>query len=237
MNSKIIKSLICLGVPGIVLLSPTPVGLSLWAWQLLAIYLGAVLGLILRPVKEPVVLITAMGVISVGFHQTKVALAAFGETTPWLVFTAFIIGQCFVETGLGNRIAYVLIDKFGKSSLRLGYIAALSDLILSPAIPSNTARSGGLVYPIFQSLALTLNSRPDDGTERRIGSYLMVLMYQNSLITGTMFITAGAIMPLMIKLTNDIMHADVSWIQWAVAMSVPGVRSSGMGALFPWLMA
>lgn len=223
MNSKIIKSLICLGVPGIVLLCPTPAGLKLWAWQLFAVYLGAVLGLILRPVKEPIVLITAMGVVSLCFKQTKVALEAFGETTPWLVFTAFIIGQCFVETGLGSRIAYVLIDKFGKCSLRLGYIAALSDLILSPAIPSNTARSGGLVYPIFQSLALTLNSRPDDGTERRIGSYLMVLMYQNSLITGTMFITAGAIMPLMIKLTNDIMHADISWIQWAVAMSVPGL--------------
>lgn len=223
MNSKIMKSLICLGVPVIVLLCPTPIGLKLWAWQLFAVYLGAVLGLILRPVKEAVVLITAMGVVSVGFNQTKVALEAFGETTPWLVFTAFIIGQCFVETGLGNRIAYVLIDKFGKSTLRLGYIAALSDLILSPAIPSNTARSGGLVYPIFQSLALTLGSRPDDGTERKIGSYLMVLMYQNSLITGTMFITAGAIMPLMIKLTNDIMHADISWIQWAVAMAVPGI--------------
>lgn len=223
MNQKLLKGLICLGVPGIVLLCPTPAGLKLWAWQLFAVYLGAVLGLILRPVKEPVVLITAMGVVSVCFNQTNVALEAFGETTPWLVFTAFIIGQCFVETGLGSRIAYVLIDKFGKSSLRLGYIAALSDLILSPAIPSNTARSGGLVYPIFQSLALTLNSRPEDGTGRRIGSYLMVLMYQNSLITGTMFITAGAIMPLMIKLTNDIMHANISWIQWAVAMSVPGL--------------
>ncbi|AIF50387.1 DASS family sodium-coupled anion symporter [Pelosinus sp. UFO1] len=223
MNGKLIKGLICLGVPGIVLLCPTPAGLKLWAWQLFAVYLGAVLGLILRPVKEPIVLITAMGVVSLCFNQTKVALEAFGETTPWLVFTAFIIGQCFVETGLGSRIAYVLIDKFGKSTLRLGYIAALSDLILSPAIPSNTARSGGLVYPIFQSLAYTLNSRPDDGTERKIGSYLMVLMYQNSLITGTMFITAGAIMPLMIKLTNDIMHADISWIQWAVAMSVPGL--------------
>ena len=223
MNGKLIKGLICLGVPGIVLLCPTPAGLKLWAWQLFAVYLGAVLGLILRPVKEPTVLITAMGVVALCFNQTKVALEAFGETTPWLVFTAFIIGQCFVETGLGSRIAYVLIDKFGKSTLRLGYIAALSDLILSPAIPSNTARSGGLVYPIFQSLAYTLNSRPDDGTEKKIGSYLMVLMYQNSLITGTMFITAGAIMPLMIKLTNDIMHADISWIQWAMAMSVPGL--------------
>lgn len=208
-------------VPILVLLTPVPQGLTLLAWQLLAVYLGAVLGIILKPVPEPVVLLAAMASAALFFKQIHAALGAFGETTPWLVFTAFIIGQCFVETGLGIRIAYVLIDKFGKSSLRLGYISTLTDLILSPAIPSNTARTGGLVYPIFQSLSVTLESRPDTNP-RRIGSFLMVLMYQNSLITGTMFITAGAIMPMMIKLTNNIMHADISWMQWAVAMSVPG---------------
>lgn len=221
MNGKLIKGAICVLVPILVLLIPVPKGLTLLAWQLLAIYLGAVLGIILKPVSEPVVLLTAMAAAALFLKQIHAALGAFGETTPWLVFTAFIIGQCFVETGLGSRIAYFLIDKFGKSSLRLGYISTVTDLILSPAIPSNTARTGGLVYPIFQSLAVTLDSRPDSNA-RRIGSFLMVLMYQNSLITGTMFVTAGAIMPMMIKLTNNIMHADISWMQWAVAMSVPG---------------
>lgn len=221
MKGKLIKGVICFLVPVLVLLMPVPQGLTLVAWQLFAVYLGAVLGIVLKPVAEPVVLLTAMAAVALFFKQIHAALGAFGETTPWLVFTAFIIGQCFVETGLGSRIAYFLIDKFGKSSLRLGYISTVTDLILSPAIPSNTARTGGLVYPIFQSLAVTLDSRPDSNA-RRIGSFLMVLMYQNSLITGTMFITAGAIMPMMIKLTNNIMHADISWMQWAVAMAVPG---------------
>ena len=222
MNKKMIKGAVCFGVPLLMLLMPVPNGLSLLAWQLLAVYMGAVLGIILRPVPEPVVLIAAMAAAALFFNQIHAALGAFAETTPWLVFTAFIIGQCFVETGLGSRIAYFLIDKFGRSSLRLGYISTLTDLILSPAIPSNTARTGGLVYPIFQSLSVTLDSHPDLNP-RRIGAFLMVLMYQNSLITGTMFVTAGAIMPMMIKLTNNIMHADISWMQWAVAMSVPGL--------------
>lgn len=221
MSGKLIKGAICIIVPILLLLAPVPSGLTPLAWQLLAVYLGAVLGIVLKPVSEPVVLLTAMASAALFFKQIHAALGAFGETTPWLVFTAFIIGQCFVETGLGKRIAYFLIDKLGKSSLRLGYISTVTDLILSPAIPSNTARTGGLVYPIFQSLAVTLDSRPDSNP-RKIGSFLMVLMYQNSLITGTMFITAGAIMPMMIKFTNNIMHADISWMQWAVAMSIPG---------------
>lgn len=221
MSGKMIKGGVCLLVPLCLLMVPVPQGLSLLAWQLLAIYLGAVLGIVLRPVPEPVVLLTAMSAAALFLKQTHTALGAFGESTPWLVFTAFIIGQCFVETGLGSRIAHFLIGHFGKTSLRLGYISTLTDLILAPATPSNTARTGGLVYPIFSSLALTLGSKPDD-KPRRIGAFLMLLMYQNSLITGTMFITAGAIMPMMIKLTNNIMHADITWIQWAIAMSVPG---------------
>lgn len=221
MNAKLVKAVICIAIPVIILLCPAPQGMNPLAWKILAIYMGAVFGIILRPVPEPVVLISAMGAISVFFGQTKIALEAFGETTPWLVFSAFIIGQSFVETGLGSRIAYFLIDKLGESTLRLGYISTLTDLILSPAIPSNTARTGGLVFPIFQSLSVTLGSKPDQNP-RAIGAFLMTLMYQNSLITGTMFITAGAIMPMMIKLTNDIMHADISWLQWALAMSIPG---------------
>ena len=221
MNKNLLKGAVCIIIPVLLLLAPAPQGLSPLAWQLLAVYLGAVLGIILRPVPEPVVLLTAMAVASLGLRQVHIALGAFGESTPWLVFTAFIIGQCFVETGLGSRIAHFLIGHFGKTSLKLGYISTLTDLILAPATPSNTARTGGLVYPIFSSLAVTLGSRPDD-KPRRIGAFLMLLMYQNSLITGTMFITAGAIMPMMIKLTNSIMGADISWVQWAIAMAVPG---------------
>jgi DASS family divalent anion:Na+ symporter len=216
-----IKGSVCVLVPLFILMVPVPQGLTPLAWQLLAIYLGAVLGIILRPVPEPIVLLTAMAITSVCLGETHTALAAFGDKTPWLVFTAFIIGQCFVETGLGSRIAHFLIGHFGKTSLRLGYISTLLDLILAPATPSNTARTGGLVYPIFSSLAVSLDSRPDN-KPRSIGAFLMLLMYQNSLITGTMFITAGAIMPMMIKLTNNIMGADITWIQWAGAMSVPG---------------
>jgi L-tartrate/succinate antiporter len=36
----------------------------------------------------------------------------------------------------------------GKSTLGLGYAVAFSDLVLAPFMPSNTARSGGSIYPV-----------------------------------------------------------------------------------------
>lgn len=152
---------ICILVPVVILLIPVPQGLTPLAWQLFAIYMGAVLGIILRPVPEPVVLIAAIAITSLGLRQTATALHAFSDPIVWLVFTAFIIGQCFVETGLGKRIALMLIRRFGRTSLRLGYIAMVTDLIVAPATPSNTARTGGLVYPIFSSVAVALGSKPE----------------------------------------------------------------------------
>lgn len=216
-----IKSAVCVLIPLAIYLLPMPAGLTPLAWQLLAVYMAAVLGVILRPFPEPVVLLAALAFTALVLGKPNEALHGFGDGTPWLVFTAFIIGQCFIETGLGARIANFMIRRFGKTSLRLGYVAMLTDLILAPATPSNTARTGGLVSPIYFSVANALGSKPDENP-RRIGAYLSVLMYQNSLITATLFITAGAIYPMMIKMNGDLTGTSIGWAQWTLAMVVPG---------------
>ncbi len=201
---------------------PVPDGLSIEAWKILGLYLGTVLAIILRPFPEPVILVISMAVMSIIYGSLKGTLSAFSGSTSWLILSAFIIGHCFVVTGLGKRIAYFLIEHFGHTTLRLGYISTITDFLLSPAIPSNTARTGGLVYPIFQSLANTLGSYPDKHP-KRVGEFFMILLYQNSLTTGTLFVTAGAIMPMMIHLSEQLMGVTISWAGWAQAMIVPGI--------------
>ncbi|SQB20890.1 Sodium:sulfate symporter [Citrobacter koseri] len=63
--------------------------------------------------------------------------------------------------GLGKRIAYILIGKIGNTTLGLGYVTVFLDLVLSPATPSNTARAGGIVLPIINSVAVALGSEPE----------------------------------------------------------------------------
>lgn len=232
MHNTLIKGLVCLAVPAVILMIPTPSGLSLDAWRLFAFYIAAIVGLVLRPLPEPVVLLAALTGISLFFGKTGVALAGFASPTAWLVFSAFLVGQCFVETGLGRRIAFWLIGSMGKTSLRLGYAAALTDLVISPATPSNTARTGGLVFPIFQSVVVTLDSHPGE-TAKRIGSYMMLALFQISLITSTLFITANAVHGLTISFAKNILHIDITWMQWAIAMLPPGLI---LLAIIPWLI-
>lgn len=54
-----------------------------------------------------------------------------------------MIARGFIKTGLGRRIALQMIRLLGKRTLGLAYGLAVADLILSPAMPSNTARCVG----------------------------------------------------------------------------------------------
>lgn len=222
MQEKIWKWGVCIAVPIAILLSPVPAGLTPEAWKLFAMYIGAILGLILRPLPEPAIILMVIAASGIAFRNLGTLLAGYASSTAWLVFVAFLIGTAIVETGLGRRIAYLLIGKMGKSTLGLGYVTAFTDLTLSPVTPSNTARSGGILFPIVRSLAISLGSTPGP-TGRRVGAYLTILLYQISLTTGYVFVTAIAPNLLGVKFGQDILKINVDWLTWAQAAFVPGL--------------
>ena len=217
----VVRWLLLLLVPVSILMVPVPSGLTPLAWKIFAVYIAAILGLILRPAGEAVVMLS---VIAFGSFIVPVGqlLSGYGNGTVWLVFTAFLITQAFADTGLGRRVAYWMIGRFGKSSLGLVYGQMLTDLILSPATPSNTARSGGIVYPIFRNVASTLNSEPEDNP-RRIGSYITISGYAISLSTSAVFLTACAPNILTVGFARDILKVDISWMDWFIGLAFPAL--------------
>ena len=78
----------------------------------------------------------------------------------------------------------------------LAYSLVGVDLILAPATPSNTARAGGIMFPIIKSLSESFGSTPKDGTERKMGAFLIFTEFQGNLITAAMFLTAMAGNPI-----------------------------------------
>lgn len=226
------KLLLVVGIPVVLWFSGTPSGLDVKAWHLFAIYAGGMLGIILRPFPEPVVMLLAVAAAGLLLKEPKVALAGYANSTVWLVFVAFLLSQAFIDTRLGRRISYVLLKYFGRSALSVGYVEAVTDLILSPGMPSNTARSGGVVYPIFQNVALSLGSEPGP-TGRKVGSYLTILMEEVSHATATLFLTAQAPNLLLASFALQILHVDLSWGTWALANAVPGLL---IFICIPWLV-
>lgn len=233
-------------IPLIIFLIPPPEGLPLIAWRLFGFYLAAIVGLVLKPYPEPVILLAAVAASAVTIGNTELAqgaakitegnvLSGYQSGTTWLVFAAFTLSAAFVTTGLGKRIAYLMIGKMGSTTLRLGYVTVFLDLLIAPATPSNTARAGGIVFPIINSVAVALGSTPTDGP-RKAGHYLMMNIYMVTKATSYMFLTAMAPNALALSMMAPILGIDLSWGQWALAACAPGLICLLLTPLIIYLM-
>lgn len=210
---------------------PVPEGVRPEAWHLFAIFAATILGIILKAAPMGTMCMLAIAFTALtqvvapgdaGKSITK-ALTGFGDKVIWLIGISFFIARGFIKTGLGNRIAFLFIRVFGKSSLGLAYGLGLADLCLAPAIPSNTARGGGIIYPIMKSMATSFDSVPDKPeTHRKLGSYLTLNSYYMNLIASGMFLTGTASNPMCQKFAANL-GIDITWMSWAIAGFIPGI--------------
>ena len=208
----------------IVYVIPKPPELTPEAWRLLAVFAATVLGLMTQPIAGGgLVLIAVTMAALVGGLTLTQALSGYADPTVWLVMGAFFISRSLINTGLARRIALFFVRSFGRTSLGVTYALAASDLVLAGIIPSNGARSGGVVLPIVRSIAELYGSTPGP-TARRIGSFLMITVYQCVCVTAAMFFTGQASNPLAAKMAGDAGY-KVTWTTWFLAGLVPGFLS------------
>ncbi|MBI4804377.1 MAG: anion permease [Desulfovibrio sp.] len=225
------KAAVPLVVGGLILLIPTPQGLEPSAWQYFALFVGLITALILEPLPAAAIgligvtlaaalrLVPAkIGVPPSTSESLRWALSGFSNGTVWLIFVAFMFSMGYEKTGLGKRLSLVLIKHLGKSTLGLGYAVALADLALAPFTPSNTARSGGTIFPIIKNIPPLYGCTPDN-EPRKIGGYLMWVAMATTCVTSTMFLTALAPNLLALDLLQKTTKLTFSWTEWFVALA------------------
>ena len=177
-------------------ITPIPWGLQPEAWQLFTIFITAILAVLLDALSIFTASLLAMVIaVLAGVLGTEKAFSGFSEDFMLLILSAFLVSKGVVKSGLGNRIAFLLIRRFGHSTLNLGYCIVATDALLGPAIPSNTARSG-VLYPIVLPLCLDTGSSPEDETRHRSGSYLMMVSIASLTVSSALWLTAMAANPI-----------------------------------------
>jgi len=170
-------------------------------------------------------LMVILGLVTLTATNTitiKEALSGYGDSTVWLVVAAFLIAGAVMYTGFGKRIALKLVTLFGSTTLGLAYSLCGAELILGPIVPSNTARGGGILAPIMNSLSNALHSTPNKDPQRA-GQFLTLVGSHANLITAAMFLTGMAANPLVSKAVEDIYGIDFDWGTWALGAIVPGL--------------
>jgi divalent anion:Na+ symporter, DASS family len=233
LRRRIVSGLIVVGLYVAVQLLPRPDAIRPEGWRLLGIFVATIGGLILQPIAGGALVLIAVTLAAVAGGLTiQQTLEGYGDPTVWLVMAAFFISIAMIKTGFARRLALVFVRAFGKSSLGVTYALSMTDMLLAGIIPSNGARSGGVVLPIARSIAELYGSRPGPSAGL-LGSFLIVAVYQNICVTAAMFMTGQASNPLAAKIAIDTFHYPMTWARWAAAGIVPGLCSL---ALIPYLI-
>ena len=198
-------------------------GFDARSWGLLCLFAATVCALVTRPIAAGALMITTIAVgAMLRLFTIQDGLSGYGNVTVWLILAAFLFARGLVVTRLGERIAYGIVKRVGASALGLGYSIVLADLVMAPMTASNTARAGGILFPITLNVARVFGSEPGP-TAARIGSFLMLALYHGDLVVSAMFLTACAPNPLVAEIVHKGSTARLTWMTWAVGASVPGL--------------
>ena len=226
LDSSKIKLFLPIIVAVVVALFPTPEGLSVNAHYFFAVFLGVIVGLIIEPVPAALIGLTGVafcasfGLVGETAKASRAwALSGFSNGVIWLIFAAFMFALGYKKSGLGKRIALLLVKALGKTSLGLGYAVAFSDGILSPFMPSNTARSAGTIFPIAINIPQMFNSTPDN-EPRKLGAYISWVAIAATCVTSSMFLTALAPNLLAVSLVEKSTGIMIEWGQWFSTLAI-----------------
>jgi DASS family divalent anion:Na+ symporter len=221
----LLKWAVVIATAGVILLFPAPNGIKPESWRLLAIFLATIVGSIVRPVPGGAMVL--LGVIATMLTKTltiEQALKGYASDVVWLVLAAFMLSRGMIKTGLGRRIAFIFIHLLGKRSLGLGYALIVTETCLASVIPSNAARAGGIIFPIARSISEAYDSRPGE-TAKKLGAFLMVLLYQCEVIICATFLTGQASNPLIAELAKKNAGIEITYAKWLVGAIVPSLVS------------
>lgn len=232
----------------VVALLPAPAGLGQAAWYYVAVFTAVILGLITEPLPPSAVgfigvtVAAAAGLpfsesqrVSPGFRlpaeAVRWALSGFSNSTVWLIFAAFVFAMGYEKTGLGRRIALLLVKRLGHRTLGLGYAVAFADVLIAPFTTSNTARSAGMIYPVIRNIPELYGADTGRST-RQFGTYLMWVAFATTCVTSSMFVTALAPNLLLLDMARTTAGVELTWTDWLVGFLPVGAV---LVLLVPWL--
>src|SRR4051812_332326 len=202
--------------------TPIPEGLTAPAWHLFAVFVSAIASVLVGafPLLTSTMLAVGATVLTGTVPPAK-AFGGFANASVLLAVIAFLVAKAVVKSGLGRRISLFMVSLFGWSSLGLAYSIVITDALIAPAFPSNTAR-GGVLFPIVLSVAQGCGSNPDDEQSRRLGGYLMFCGMASLAVSSALWKTATSTNPIGIQIAKD-SGLEIGFGKWLLASCVPAL--------------
>lgn len=194
-------------------------GLENSARNVMIVFFWAILMWIFRPLPEYLVSILTAAIMALFLGMGDKVISGFSNAGWFLNLWAAFMGGVLVVTGLGERMAYLILIKLGKTELSASYATNIASTILASCMPSNTAL-GALVCNIADNICNSLGYKPG---EERGGASLMV----SNLLTNTtntwLFYTGTGCNAIGMALIIEATGRGITYLGWLKATWLPAL--------------
>jgi len=181
------RMLYVLGLTIVVLLLPTPEGLTLEGHRALALFVFTGSILALEPAPLPIAaLLVPIGQIALGINEAREAFAPFGNPVLFLILGSLFLAEALRKHGLTRRLALYAIVRSGGNFRRLVLGLMLIAGLLSMWV-LNTATTAVLI-PVALTIAQRVQ-RPEDA-KRAMSLLILCIAYSASI--GAMATVMGS---------------------------------------------
>ncbi|KAF4748244.1 hypothetical protein FOZ62_025601 [Perkinsus olseni] len=193
------------------------------AWWGVTLTACACMGSAVLPLPLPAfcVFVLALAGLSGGMTSEEI-VSGFGSPDLWFNMFSFMTMRAFTVTGLGQRLGLLVYKYIGFNVLLVAYVICALELILALFITSPAVRAVGLVMPVLVPfLEHGYKSSPQQGTQREVGSYLILVEITANAFTSACWLTGY----------NDVNHfiatylgeqgLDADFNFWATHVAIP----------------
>lgn len=225
LNRKLIIVVLSLLLLAVMVMAPTPQGLSVAGWRMISIMVFTIIMWITEaiPYNVSAIALIFSTIVGLGFSPAQgvsgpllgtgkaIPLAMSGFANSGWVFVAagLFMAAAIVSTGLEKRIAYMILRLVGTkiNAIMAGII--ITAFVLTFLIPSVIARGATLVpivLGLIMAFGLPVNSQ--------IGKAMLLLAGILPSVTGNAVLTGAAPNPIVISFLTTFGQPSISYVEW-----------------------
>lgn len=168
-----------------------------------------------------IVLVPLLGVL-----PKEEVYGLFGNEAVFFILGAFILAGAVMHSGLSNRVALAILERFGGSPRRLLLSIFFLAAVLSFFMSEHAVAA--MLFPIVLEIAKALNLRPGHSV---YGKLLFLSLAWGCVIGGVATFLGGARVPLAMGILSETTDETIGFLSYTVAVFPLVVVMLTVGAL------
>lgn len=206
----------------VILLLPTPGGLTWNAHMVLSVSAFAIVLWLFQVMNNGVAAILMMGLMIIAGVRPALALSGFASPSFWILVCVLYYGCAMQRTGLAQRLSYYVLSLFPGTYAGINFAFFLIGLLLAFGIPSMTVRTA-IMVPIAWALVQSLGIAP-----RSRGSALIMITAVEMAVIPGIAILYGSLFGPFVDTVFQAKHFPLIWLEYAKVMTIPTLVLCGL---------